>query len=106
MEHTAFLVLLKKLRACDEALYWVKNNVMTSNELWNACERGDWLWWFLVKQSPSNLPSLEFANAARADAYAAVARADAADAADGDTRANELKIQANWIREHCTCPIV
>jgi hypothetical protein len=44
--------LLKRLRACNEAIEWTEeNNITTLTEAWAKCERGDWMLWFAGKRS-------------------------------------------------------
>ncbi len=41
------LDILNEHNACSEAVSWVKHNSdKTDRELWELCERGDWLLWF------------------------------------------------------------
>jgi hypothetical protein len=45
-----FLDILKEKNACSEAVEWVKENkAETFIELWNTCERADWMLWLLAR---------------------------------------------------------
>lgn len=48
MKIKQYIKLLKKLNACGEAIVWSKQ-FKTSQEAWDACERGDWMLWLLGK---------------------------------------------------------
>ena len=41
--------LLKKLRACSDAVKWAEQ-FNTPQEAWDKCERGDWMLWLAGKQ--------------------------------------------------------
>ena len=41
---------LKKMDACSRAVEWA-DKFKTSQEVWDACERGDWMLWLLGKLS-------------------------------------------------------
>src|SRR3990167_4035115 len=41
--------ILLKLDACSEARVWASKHGGTEQELWNSCERGDWMGWYLGK---------------------------------------------------------
>jgi hypothetical protein len=44
-----FLSILKNKRACPEAIKWVKESkTETFIELWNECDRADWMLWLLA----------------------------------------------------------
>jgi hypothetical protein len=45
-----FLAILKEKNACSEAVEWVKESkTETFVELWNECERADWMLWILAR---------------------------------------------------------
>ena len=48
------LKVLDKLRACEDALEWLAGlpEGTTLQAAWEACERGDWLLWILVRMHP------------------------------------------------------
>ncbi len=47
MSATTLLTRLDGLRACGDAIDWVRNaRVASDEELWTRCRRGDWLLWF------------------------------------------------------------
>jgi len=48
MNRTAFLARLRAIDACDEALTWIEQTPGEPDDLWAACQRGDWLLWLLV----------------------------------------------------------
>ncbi|MCK9457043.1 MAG: hypothetical protein M0R31_07095 [Candidatus Riflebacteria bacterium] len=40
------LFWLKSNQACNEGMEWIEeNNIQSLEEVWNTCERGDWLLW-------------------------------------------------------------
>ena len=45
-----FIKQLTDLRACLEAIVWARN-YDTEQEAWDACERGDWMLWYLAQQA-------------------------------------------------------
>ena len=53
--------LLEKLGACDDAKLWAKNK--TFKEIFETCERGDWLLWLFVRTNHTNLKELTLAKA-------------------------------------------
>jgi chemotaxis protein histidine kinase CheA len=46
MEKNSYIRAIKKLGACEEAVKDA-HNFKTSEELWLACERGDWMLWLI-----------------------------------------------------------
>jgi hypothetical protein len=48
--------ILDKLRACEDALEWLKGlpEGTTPQAAWEACERGDWMLWLLVRMHPND----------------------------------------------------
>ena len=40
-------MMLRKMRACDEAMYWQTGKSL--EEIWNTCERGDWMLWLFSR---------------------------------------------------------
>jgi hypothetical protein len=45
-----FLAILKDKRACTDAVDWVKESkTETFIDLWNECERAEWMLWFLAR---------------------------------------------------------
>ena len=44
------ITYLKRLNACSEAIEWA-DGFKTMQEVWDNCERGDWMLWLLGKQS-------------------------------------------------------
>ena len=44
------IIKLKKLEACQEAIDYAKG-FETLQDAWDACERGDWMLWFIGKQA-------------------------------------------------------
>ena len=112
MQHATLVKKLRKLDACTSAMEWVESHPeLSAAELWEQCERGDWMWWLLRQVAlPTKAQSVAFAKwcakrakknaAADAATYAASATDAAADAADA-----ERKAQANYIRKHFACPL-
>ena len=49
MDNKSFVTHLKKIKACEEAVEWVKSHGGTPAECWNDCERGDWMAWLAAK---------------------------------------------------------
>lgn len=47
MNNEQILAKLKALEACDEAIDWVDDRSLV--EIWNDCERRDWLFWLLAQ---------------------------------------------------------
>ena len=45
MNKNEYIRHLKDLRACPEAIEWTIKTDGTPQELWDKCERGDWLLW-------------------------------------------------------------
>lgn len=45
--------LLKKYNACEEAVRWAKGKSWP--EIYQTCERGDWLLWLFKRTNPDNL---------------------------------------------------
>jgi hypothetical protein len=50
MKINDYILKIKKLGACEEAVLDARN-YQTSQELWNKCERGDWMLWLIGKLS-------------------------------------------------------
>jgi hypothetical protein len=48
--------LLKKLDACEDARIWAANK--SWEEVYNTCNRGDWLLWLFKKTNPDDLQLL------------------------------------------------
>jgi len=47
---TKHLNWLQTNEACKESISWIQqNNIQSLKEAWNACERGDWLFWMATK---------------------------------------------------------
>jgi hypothetical protein len=47
-----FLDILKNKKSCFEAVKWVKESkAETFAELWNECERADWMLWILARMA-------------------------------------------------------
>jgi hypothetical protein len=69
---------LVDMGACDTSRSWLRRNKgKTKKQLWAACRRGDWMWWWLRKR-PGGIAkktSVAFARwcSARAKAHAASA---------------------------------
>lgn len=84
MNNDKFINLLRAVEACDDAVEWCQIHGGTLAELWNDCERGDWMWWLLTKTDvPRKEQSVKFTRwCAKRVAYATYADAYAADAAD------------------------
>ena len=51
--------LLKKLDACEEARIWAADK--SWKEVYNTCDRGDWLLWLFKKTNPDDLKLLTLA---------------------------------------------
>ena len=51
--------LLITLDACKEAKEWAKDK--TWKEVYETCERGDWLLWLFARTNPNNLKELTLA---------------------------------------------
>ncbi len=51
--------LLKKLHACEEARKWAADK--SWEEVYNTCDRGDWLLWLFKKTNPDDLQLLTLA---------------------------------------------
>jgi hypothetical protein len=48
MNNQKFLNLIKKFKPCDAAIDWIKSLPESSlEEIWEACERPDWLYWLV-----------------------------------------------------------
>jgi len=46
MSRDEFLALLTKRHACNDAMTWVRSSdKTTAREIWDSCERGDWMLW-------------------------------------------------------------
>ena len=45
-----YISAIKKLGACEEAVLDA-HNFKTSQELWDNCERGDWMLWLIGQMS-------------------------------------------------------
>jgi hypothetical protein len=43
------ILILEKHGACKEAIEWVRGQDSKAEELWNCCERGDWLLWIAAR---------------------------------------------------------
>ena len=54
MNNDQTLGSLRKIGACNEAREWVKEHGGTSQELWNDCQRGDWMAWWIAKNPKYN----------------------------------------------------
>jgi len=50
MKINGYILKIKKLGACEEAVLDA-HNYKTSQELWDDCERGDWMLWLIGKLS-------------------------------------------------------
>ncbi len=50
MVTVTWIVPLKKLRPCSDAVEWAKT-FGALDDAWKACERGDWMLWLLGKQA-------------------------------------------------------
>jgi hypothetical protein len=50
MKITDYINKIEELGACEEAVK-VANEYKTSQELWNDCDRGDWMLWLIGKLS-------------------------------------------------------
>jgi hypothetical protein len=50
MKINDYILKIKKLGACEEAVL-AAHRYKTSQELWNECERGDWMLWLIGKLS-------------------------------------------------------
>ena len=110
MEHDELLQKMRGLKACNEAMEWIASTPGTAAELWQKCERGDWMWWLLIRvRLPTKAQSVAYArwNAKRAKKYTAAADDAAAAAADAAAYADaaERKEQADYIRKHFECPM-
>jgi hypothetical protein len=49
MEINNYIRAIKKLGACEEAVKDA-HNFKTSEELWAACKRGDWMLWLIGRK--------------------------------------------------------
>jgi hypothetical protein len=50
MSNQTFLNLIKKFKPCDAAIDWIKSLPESSpEEIWEACERRDWMCWLADK---------------------------------------------------------
>ena len=50
MKRNQLLDLLKKHNACPEATEWVRaSDKQTAREIWESCERGDWMLWIAAR---------------------------------------------------------
>ena len=52
----SFQELLSELGACSQAKEWAKDK--TWEEVYNTCERGDWLCWLFARTNPDDLKLL------------------------------------------------
>ncbi len=43
------LSAMKELRACLDATQWVETQEGSAQEIWDRCERGDWMLWLAAK---------------------------------------------------------
>ena len=50
MKINEYILKIKKLGACEEAVLDA-HNYETSQELWDKCERGDWMLWLIGRMS-------------------------------------------------------
>lgn len=48
--------LLKELNACPEAIQWAGNK--SWREIYDTCDRGDWLLWLFAKTNPDEIRNL------------------------------------------------
>lgn len=48
MNRTELIARLRAINACVEALAWIEQTPGEPDDLWAACQRGDWLLWLLV----------------------------------------------------------
>lgn len=47
-----YIERLKRMRACNDALIWLrKNDFPTLQAAWEACERADWMLWLIYHTS-------------------------------------------------------
>lgn len=100
-------------KPCTEAIVWLETQP-DPIATWDSCERGDWMWWALCYSHghlPTKAQSVDFANwckerAAASSSATADYVADYAAAAAYYAAAwmSERKAQAEWIRQHITCP--
>jgi hypothetical protein len=49
INNKSFVRKLTEMRACEEAVDWVREHGGTSSECWRDCERGDWMAWLAAK---------------------------------------------------------
>jgi hypothetical protein len=47
MDNAKIVDLLRDLKACPEAIYWL--GTKTFSEAWDSCERADWMLWLCTK---------------------------------------------------------
>ena len=50
MSHKDFVKDLKVIGACSDAVEFVVKNKYSLKEVWNKCERADWMLWFACKK--------------------------------------------------------
>ena len=47
MKNKDLLSRLAEMKACKEAIKFVKDNNYTLKQAWNNCERADWMLWLM-----------------------------------------------------------
>lgn len=56
---------MKLLNACEDAIEWVNSREGTAQEIWDRCERGDWMLWFAAKTCDPKIVGLSACACAR-----------------------------------------
>ena len=46
-----FIKLLKKNKACEDAIKWCAETTGSPQQLWEKCDRGDWMLWLIAEFS-------------------------------------------------------
>ena len=89
-----FEALLVKLVACSEARDWARGK--TLREMWNTCERGDWMLWLAARYGDVPLKTLVAIACDAAEPAMACVPA-------GETRPQEcLATTRRWLKDEAT----